>query len=148
MPPIPGRTKDGPHAMPRHYFILQDDRGRWVFSGTEVDENLGGYYRSYSEAYDQLRNHLRAEGMNVGKLEPYEHGFRVETGPIAAPTASPMLYSASAIKLTEELKEKFGRTLKQSALAFAKDDGRGLVTSEDVWEIVERLGITIFDEES
>ena len=71
-------------------------------------------------------------------------------GPAPSPESSvgPMLYSASAIQLVEDLKEQFGQRLKESALKLARDQGRALIAPEDIWMIVDQLGGSILDEAS
>lgn len=63
-------------------------------------------------------------------------------------TDGPMLYSASALRVIEDLKEQLGRRLKQSALDRAREQGRALIAPEDVWAIVDQFGGSILDEAS
>ncbi len=52
-----------------------------------------------------------------------------------------MLWSAESLEAIEALRERFGDTLKQIALAAAKRDGRNLVTDADVWKSLDDLGL-------
>jgi histone H3/H4 len=70
-------------------------------------------------------------------------GFRVEalTREEAA-SRRPMLFSAEALKTIEALREKLGRVLRQEALELARKNGRELITDDDVWEALDRIGLS------
>ncbi len=53
----------------------------------------------------------------------------------------PMLYSAESLKMTEAIRQRLGEVLKQHALDLAKQNGRRLVTHDDILAALESLDI-------
>ena len=129
--------------MPQNFYILPDDRGRWVISDNTSDVGMGTAYRSSHEAIDHLRFRLSEEGLEMGKHFYEGTGIRVEA--IDPSDLGPMLYSAEALRLSVSLTEQFGRKLKADALVLAKHDGRRTVTSEDIMAAVKDLDMKDFD---
>jgi hypothetical protein len=125
--------------MPRVFYVLRDDRGRWAISNAPIASDQGPSFRSSSQALDYLRNDIEAEGLVMGRPIPEGMGFRVEALEPADPR--PMLYSADALKAIEFIKEKFAEALQKRALAEAKQDGRRLVADEDVFSALKNMSV-------
>jgi hypothetical protein len=128
--------------MPRNFSIRYNERGRWVASDETIDTGHGVAYRAYSELWDHLRNRISKEGLVMGPTIHEDTGSRgkaLESGEID--DRRPMLYSAESLKMIEAIRERLGQVLSQHALDLAKQDGRRLVTDDDVLAALDRLDI-------
>jgi hypothetical protein len=125
--------------MQRNYYVVPDDRGRWAISDSPYASDQGPSFRSYSEAFDHLRNSIESEGLAMSRPKPEGMGFRVEA--LDPPDPKSMFYSADALSMIEDVQKLLGRELMQRALDTARRGGRKLITDDDVWSAVDDMGI-------
>src|SRR3954447_2036188 len=108
-------------TMPRNFYILRDDRGRYAVSNGPFIPEDGSSFRTPNEAMDHVRELIAEKGLVMGR-KFHEGGWtRVEA---IEPDDRPMLYSPEAMRAVEFIKDRLDRSLKRRALDLARREGR------------------------
>jgi len=112
------------------FFSVVDEQGNIVSEGEDI--------RNYREAIRFAQDHAKQRGRTVNVVTPKEGRVEPVTGPM-------MLYSAASLRLVDEFTDRIGNFLKRSALDRAKQQGRPLITDEDISAVIDHLGWSIPD---